>query len=427
MVENKLKTLRPKSSVPALSGYIAIFFLIVGFHYWPQGLTEVDSNKSAIFFLCYLFILVAAYEIIFVKIYNAEDSGLNFKKRRPLTCLLENKDFLLKLVGLVVPYVVVLCGYWQFEIYRTDFYDPFYDLLKNYGFYIVLGLLIYFPVLHLYMVDPNDSYWAMGLYICSFGKRGDVEVVRRHALSVAIKAFFTPMMFCFFLSNWEYLNGNRLILDQGFQPIYDYLLRYLFFIDLAVAVVGYTFTSRIVNSHVRWPETTAGGWIFCLMCYTPFWTIVGQNYINYTQGNHDWVEVFSGYDTLYMVWGYIILALMAVFSLATANFGIRFSNMTHRGIITHGLYRFTKHPAYLSKNLSWWFMSLPFIAISPYLAFSNCVALLMANYIYYKRAKYEEACLSQDITYRNYMEYIAENGLFAHFFKMLGKKVKKNQ
>ena len=44
----------------------------------------------------------------------------------------------------------------------------------------------------------------------------------------------------------------------------------------------------------------------------------------------------------------------------------RFSNLTHRGIITNGPYRYSKHPAYLAKNLSWWLVSMPFmITVSP--------------------------------------------------------------
>ena len=42
-------------------------------------------------------------------------------------------------------------------------------------------------------------------------------------------------------------------------------------------------------------------------------------------------------------------------------FGIRFSNLTHRGILTHGPYAFSRHPAYLSKNLFWWISTIPFL------------------------------------------------------------------
>lgn len=37
---------------------------------------------------------------------------------------------------------------------------------------------------------------------------------------------------------------------------------------------------------------------------------------------------------------------MAIYAWATIMFGGRFSNLTHRGIITNGPYPWTKHPAY---------------------------------------------------------------------------------
>ena len=48
--------------------------------------------------------------------------------------------------------------------------------------------------------------------------------------------------------------------------------------------------------------------------------------------------------------------------LYDSTIGPRFSNLTHRGILTHGPYAWSKHPAYLSKNLFWWLSSLPFLA-----------------------------------------------------------------
>ena len=61
-------------------------------------------------------------------------------------------------------------------------------------------------------------------------------------------------------------------------------------------------------------------------------------------------------------WGSTILVCIAVYSWATISFGIRFSNLTNRGIITNGPYRYTKHPAYIAKNLSWWMESVPFVS-----------------------------------------------------------------
>ncbi len=56
--------------------------------------------------------------------------------------------------------------------------------------------------------------------------------------------------------------------------------------------------------------------------------------------------------------------LTAIYAWATLAFGIRFSNLTYRGVLTNGPYRFTRHPAYVSKNLFWWLSVLPFMVSS---------------------------------------------------------------
>ena len=54
----------------------------------------------------------------------------------------------------------------------------------------------------------------------------------------------------------------------------------------------------------------------------------------------------------FIIWGAILVVLTGIYAWATMAFGLRFSNLTHRGILTHGPYAFTKHPAYMSKNAS---------------------------------------------------------------------------
>ncbi|HBR82737.1 MAG TPA: protein-S-isoprenylcysteine methyltransferase, partial [Erythrobacter sp.] len=69
-------------------------------------------------------------------------------------------------------------------------------------------------------------------------------------------------------------------------------------------------------------------------------------------------------DTLLAVWGALLVALTGVYAWATFAFGLRFSNLTYRGVLTNGPYRFTRHPAYVSKNLFWWAAVLPFLVTS---------------------------------------------------------------
>jgi steroid 5-alpha reductase family enzyme len=86
--------------------------------------------------------------------------------------------------------------------------------------------------------------------------------------------------------------------------------------------------------------------------------------------------------------------------------------LTHRGIITNGPYRFTKHPAYIAKNLTWWMISLPFLADGGIQALRHCILLLMLNGVYGLRAWTEERHLSRDPTYVAYRQWMEANGLF---------------
>jgi hypothetical protein len=95
-------------------------------------------------------------------------------------------------------------------------------------------------------------------------------------------------------------------------------------------------------------------------------------------------------------------------------FGIRFSNLTYRGVLTHGPYRLTRHPAYLSKNLFWWASVLPFMVTNGSLleGVRNCIFLLVVNAIYYWRARTEEAHLiAEDPKYAEYHAWMEHHGI----------------
>ncbi len=120
----------------------------------------------------------------------------------------------------------------------------------------------------------------------------------------------------------------------------------------------------------------------------------------------------------YYFFGGSIILLSAVYGLATVAFGYRMSNLTYRGIITDGPYRFTKHPAYLAKVISWWLISLPFFSISgTAVAVKQTLALAAISFVYYLRAKTEENHLSNYPEYVEYALWINENGGFRTFKK----------
>ncbi len=58
-----------------------------------------------------------------------------------------------------------------------------------------------------------------------------------------------------------------------------------------------------------------------------------------------------------------LLVALAVFSWASIALGFKASNLTNRGIVTHGPYAFVRHPAYAAKNLAWWLGALPTVGM----------------------------------------------------------------
>jgi protein-S-isoprenylcysteine O-methyltransferase Ste14 len=94
-----------------------------------------------------------------------------------------------------------------------------------------------------------------------------------------------------------------------------------------------------------------------------------------------------------------------------------------RGIITSGPYRWLKHPAYLSKNLSWWLISVPFLAQASYAeAVRHSILLLLVNGIYLLRAITEERHLSWDEDYVAYKAFIRREGLWARMRHLFARR-----
>src|SRR5690606_7439129 len=120
-------------------------------------------------------------------------------------------------------------------------------------------------------------------------------------------------------------------------------------------------TFRPLDAHIRSGNPLLAGWLAALMCYPPFvWGLMGRgDVLGYEVNTGGWGWLLDGHAAIAWVWMAGLVVLTAIYAWATVAFGIRFSNLTYRGVLTNGPYRFTRHPAYLSKNLFWWFTALP--------------------------------------------------------------------
>lgn len=232
-----------------------------------------------------------------------------------------------------------------------------------------------------------------------------------------MKGFFLPLMFTYLardINNFNQVNFSQL---GSFKSYFDFLYDLLFTVDVGIVSMGYIMSFRLTDSHLRSAEPTFFGWAVALICYQPFWSLISRQYLDYDNGI-GWARWLTNDPTFFAIWGSCILFLFSIYVWSSLSFGCRFSNLTHRGILTNGPYRWSKHPAYISKCVAWWMVSIPFLG-NQGLAESlrNSLLLLMLSGIYFLRARTEEKHLSKDPAYLEYATWIKEHGLWARIFR----------
>jgi isoprenylcysteine carboxyl methyltransferase (ICMT) family protein YpbQ len=326
----------------------------------------------------------------------------------------------LKSVGVAVSIGALAAIYWLFPIYRFDQTRYLIEMVQVMWLPLLIISPFYIAFVDARQPDPEDRYFHLGLLVTGDWERVDKAILRQHCLQWLVKAFFLPLMVSYIAGNLIWLSKHPI--ETVFGPffslpnihnwlnVYGFLYDYLFMIDVGMASMGYLLTLRLFDAHLRSAEPTLLGWVVCLICYPPFVKI----FDNYSATHHPWGFWFEGWPMVKLVWSVLILFCIGIYALATVQFGIRFSNLAHRGIITNGPYRWLKHPAYVFKIISFWLMWIPFLSMGGALdGFRSAVLMLLANFIYFARAKTEEAHLRNDPVYREYEAFIREHGLCA--------------
>jgi protein-S-isoprenylcysteine O-methyltransferase Ste14 len=266
-----------------------------------------------------------------------------------------------------------------------------------------------------YLVEPRDHAWHFGAMLIG-REPWERDEVKRHWRAWLIKGFFCAFMISILPPGFAAVTEADLDTIAG-NPIAvgSLLFELLFLIDVQIGTVGYLLTLRPLDSHIRSGNPYLGGWLAALICYPPFvYTFMGENgVIQYEYQTADWGIWFDGHPAVLWAWAGWLTLLTAAYAWATVAFGMRFSNLTYRGVLTNGPYRFTRHPAYLSKNLFWWCSAMPFLVTTGSVAEAvrNTVFLGCVSAIYYARARTEEAhLLGEDAKYRDYHAWMEAHG-----------------
>ncbi|MEJ7926416.1 isoprenylcysteine carboxylmethyltransferase family protein [Sphingobium sp. AN641] len=321
---------------------------------------------------------------------------------------------LVKIAGLWATWLAIAIFYCLARWYWQGSYRYSMELFAWAAPGLILFSIPYVLWLDRLLAEPRDACFAFGQWVIG-GAAGapDMAQVAHHARAWTVKGFFLAFMVSIVPGNFASVIGWNLT-DAISNPV-DlalFLIAVMFMIDVCFATIGYILTFRPLDAHIRMANPYLGGWLAALICYPPFVLMGGGGPLNYHSGGAEWHVWVQGQTALQWLLGGWLVLLTALYAWATVAFGLRFSNLTHRGILTHGPYRWTRHPAYLSKNLFWWFSALPFLTISGSLIdmARNCAMLAATNAVYYWRARTEEKHLSADPAYRAYSDWMDRNG-----------------
>ncbi|OAJ53705.1 hypothetical protein A6V36_35700 [Paraburkholderia ginsengiterrae] len=401
---------RPRSATPFSIGLLGIAAGLLTL-WLVRDSTALDGATRSTVACLAIIVPIALYELFVARAYLRPSAGLASRAERPLSIA----RVALRLAALASICAGIGALYWLLPEYHGAFYNPFWTLIGTLAPYVLIAAPFYFAWMDRHQRDADDAYllWARLLFR---GERpANWRPVREMLASWMVKAFFLPLMIVYLSTNADHLNASLTsALSAPFSlATFRFMYDLSYAMDLMFGTVGYLCTLRILDSHVRSAEPTTLGWLVALICYQPFWSLISNQYIHY-EGSVFWDSWLISMPLVRIVWGVVIVALLLCYALSTISFGLRFSNLTNRGIITSGPYRFTKHPAYIAKNLSYWMITVPFVEpLGWRAAVTHCAALVAVNLLYFLRAKTEERHLMNDPDYRAYAEWIARNGIFA--------------
>jgi protein-S-isoprenylcysteine O-methyltransferase Ste14 len=366
------------------------------------------SGPAAVLIVCAAGVVpIILLDVVVLRVHRRASTGLDWD-RAPTPSLARCAT---KLLGLAATLGPIALAYWVFPEYG-DWYAPFWNVLRRYAVAMILFAVFYTWIVDGIMTDPYDATWQLGRVILFHPEDAKKADIANHYRGWLIKAFFLPLFVVFTHGQLSgIINYDLAGLRMSNMRLYHFLSDLIYALDVLYATVGYVLSFRVIDTHLRSAEPTMFGWAVALECYMPFWgKLFNPLYLHYDGiGFESWL---SGYPALRWGWAGAILVLEGIYLLATFAFGVRFSNLTHRGILTNGPYRFTKHPAYVAKNLSWWMITLPMIPYHGWAdALKSSLGLAGVSMIYLLRAKTEERHLSKDPVYVEYARWMDEHGL----------------
>jgi protein-S-isoprenylcysteine O-methyltransferase Ste14 len=290
----------------------------------------------------------------------------------------------LKRAGAAVGVVALSCGVYRLAPYNGDNLgrivgtESFHFTGEQFLLYAAVAYSLAVLVYHLVASDLGLTkslrfFRVIGAFLRSPAamlRQGLEREDRVALLTTLLKGYFGPMMamslmfFCAgalghgasVVASMRAGDGVFTLLDQhGFRM----LMQAILFVDVFFFTVGYLVESPRLGNQIRSVDPTLLGWAAAMACYPPFNTVTSA-ILGFTATD------FPRFDdpTVHLALNIALLVLMGIYASASAALGLKASNLTHRGIVSHGPYAVIRHPAYTCKNMAWWIGSMPLISLS---------------------------------------------------------------
>jgi len=291
---------------------------------------------------------------------------------------------------------------------------PFYRLQHNevQGFYFAPGIhstvlkygAVLYAIYQVILLYTSKQKSKLELFLEGIKNQQFTTEDWKNIRYFWVKFFFIPLMLPSAIIYFNYLI-ELLQTPTSYSNFILFFNRYIFsaiiytvsFVTLGYYSFGYLIESKRLNSTVKSVDNTILGWTVLLICYVPFFVFVTQIIPFPTQD----YAFFINNEITFVV--RIVLSLLMLLKMyAVVTLGAKCSNLTNRGIVTSGLYRYIRHPHYLAKLLVWWITFLPYLVHH----FWALGAMIFWTIIYFMRALTEEKHLSKDKAYRTYKKNV---------------------
>jgi protein-S-isoprenylcysteine O-methyltransferase Ste14 len=371
----------------------------------------ITTTKLALILIAVVTVLMHAVELAQAHWHNTPRPTI------PLSTTMTNAS--IRWFGTMTGLVLVLFAWWLFTEYRDPIYRPLFDSLPLLLAVIpvITAICIFYTEWRLGPAEnPGWQYWSL---LRGRTQNIDWRFVRDDLIGVAVKGFFFPINFVDLI---YYLTAVRKVGFPGASATWPQIVNYAMaafgLVMIAALIPGYMFGSRLFGTQIRKIDHSLFGWVVTLCCYPPLLGAVFYNWLNYapvTQNGspEPWVSAFSHIPALFYVVGGAIIITEIFHCWGEAAFNLRSSNLSNRGIITNGPYRFCKHPVYVAKCIGWFLVWLPFQNETALQYLRNVLLFLGVCGIYFMRGLAEEKLLSSDPNYVAYALWIDEHGIFA--------------